>query len=52
MYSKLLCINNWDAFFNITETTSDVDSAETEILATGQREHDVRVSRQVPWMAT
>ena len=59
MYSKMLCLNNWDAFHKPAEKdcSPDVDAAETVrfswkvVEPQGQREHDVRVSQAMPaWL--
>ena len=60
MYSQMLCLNNGDVFHNPAEKdcSPGVDAAETvrfswKVVGTqGQREHDVRVSRLTPWMAS
>ena len=60
MYSKMLCLNNWDVFHNPAEKdcSPDVDAAETVrfswkvVEPQGQREHDVRVRWLTPWMAS
>ena len=60
MYFQMFCLNNWDAFHNPAEKdcSPGVDAAETVrfswkvVEPQGQREHDVRVSRLTPWMAS
>ena len=60
MYSQMFCLNNWDVFHNPVEKdcSPGVDAAETVrfswkvVEPQGQREHDVRVSRLTPWMAS
>ena len=56
----MFCLNNWDAFHNPAEKdcSPGVDAAETVrfswkvVEPQGQCEHDVRVSRLTPWMAS
>ena len=59
MYSKMLCLNNWDVFHKPAEKdcSPGVDAAETVrfswkvVEPQGQREHDVRVSQAMPaWL--
>ena len=53
MYSKMLCLNNWDVFHNPAEKDCSLGrrcGGDCEIFLEsgslqGQREHDVRVSR-------